>query len=476
MAGGPGQTDDQPAVLEAPVGIEQARTGGRDVGPERLAAQRRQPTLPVRLDVVVQEDQHVPPGDSSAGVVELRPVERASITEDPDARSGAEELDERRGLGIGRTVVDQHELRRLAARGRGDGVDTGPQEARLVPEGDQDADRRAARDRPSHAEGARRSRDHDRRLVPAADGFLEVGLARARRTRTFRPPMTEHLGDVDDGVGQLAGPQRELVFGRRGVGSGERRDSSRHIRADHDRSPQVARAELEVGGVLRLEAGRRETAGRGALVLVRVDDRIRLRGATQRRHGVGDPPVARVDQGDGDLVAPGERLPQLRAPRAAVGHAEGPEAAPDRPAPCPDELLDLGESRLGCHDAQRPGLARLVPQAVERDAQRRRGCIAREQDQAEGRAAPPRSTRRPPEAPFLAPEDPRRVGAGVLRDVRREGWRLPRCEEDPRHAGNLVDILAGFGLLAQVNVDLTRCARGDLRPPAHGTGAVQSVP
>ena len=62
MSGSPGEADDETAVLQAAVGVEQPGPGGPDVGPERLGAQRGQPAAPVRLDVVVEEHQDVAPG------------------------------------------------------------------------------------------------------------------------------------------------------------------------------------------------------------------------------------------------------------------------------------------------------------------------------------------------------------------------------------------------------------------------------
>ena len=52
------------------------------------------------------------------------------------------------GLGIGGSVVDEHELHAgVRARGGGEGVDTGAQEPRLVAKGDQDAHRDARPER-----------------------------------------------------------------------------------------------------------------------------------------------------------------------------------------------------------------------------------------------------------------------------------------------------------------------------------------
>ena len=94
-------------------------------------------------------------------------------------------------------------------------------------------------------------------------------------------------------------------------------------------------------------------------------------------------------------------------------------------------------------------------------------------DQAQSRS--PGRARRP--CPLLlAPAHPGRVGSGILRDVGREGRKRPRGVEHPFHAGNLPDTAPAPGALAQVSVDLSRFADGDIRPPPHGAGTFESVP
>jgi len=94
VAGGPGEAHDQPAVLEPTVRIEEPRPGGTDVGAERLGAQGSQPSAPMRLDVVVEEQQNVAARFERARIVERGPVEGPGIDQDTDIGVVGEAFDE----------------------------------------------------------------------------------------------------------------------------------------------------------------------------------------------------------------------------------------------------------------------------------------------------------------------------------------------------------------------------------------------
>ena len=88
-----------------------------------------------------------------------------------------------------------------------------------------------------------------------------------------------------------------------------------------------------------------------------------------------------------------------------------------------------------------------------------------------------RSARGEALAGFFALHDPIGVGARVLLHIWTQRRQDPGSKKHPFHAGNLVDITMTLRCaLAQMSVDLSRCARGFIGPPAHGTGALESVP
>jgi hypothetical protein len=64
-------------------------------------------------------------------------------------------------------------------------------------------------------------------------------------------------------------------------------------------------------------------------------------------------------------------------------------------------------------------------------------------------------------AALLACTDPGIVGSRIFGDVRPERWELPLGEKHPFHGGNLVDADPPPGRVAEVSVDLSRCARAD---------------
>ena len=101
-------------------------------------------------------------------------------------------------------------------------------------------------------------------------------------------------------------------------------------------------------------------------------------------------------------------------------------------------------------------------------------AIDRHRASAAARVVPARGAAAP--AHVLACADPRRIGTGILGHVGGQRRELPGGEEHPFHAGNLPDPHGATGALAQVSVDLPRCADGDIRPLAHGSRAVEPVP
>ena len=64
-------------------------------------------------------------------------------------------------------------------------------------------------------------------------------------------------------------------------------------------------------------------------------------------------------------------------------------------------------------------------------------------------------------AALLVCTDPGIVRSRIFRDVRPERWELSRGEKHPFHGGNLVDTDPPPGRVAEVSVDLSRCAGGD---------------
>ena len=141
VARGAAQTDDDPAVLNAMVGIQESSTDRTHLRPFRLSAERVQPTRGQSLDIVVQEDEDLTGRHRGRRIVQRRPVEGAVITQDADIRPVAKPFEKRHRLGLDRPVVDQKVLGADRTPRPVDGVDARPQEARFVSKRDDDARR-----------------------------------------------------------------------------------------------------------------------------------------------------------------------------------------------------------------------------------------------------------------------------------------------------------------------------------------------
>ena len=105
----------RPQCCRRPIRIEEPGPCGGDVGSERLGAEWRQPIALARLDVVVEEQQDVAPGNCCPGVVERRPIERPRVAEHPDIGSVGQPFHQGERLGVGGSVVDRARARRSCA-------------------------------------------------------------------------------------------------------------------------------------------------------------------------------------------------------------------------------------------------------------------------------------------------------------------------------------------------------------------------
>ena len=334
------QADHETAVLQVTIGVEEASPDCTDVGALRLRVQRGQPARAVGFDVVVQEQEDVTPGDARGGVVETGPVERPSVPQDPYVGAALQLIDQRHRLGIGRPVVDQHQLDLLTPGRRCDGVHAGAQEPGLVAERDQDADADPAVTRSPQAERARRRTDRDRRLlVPAGQCRLHVAHICGGRPLVSRP-VAEHLGDMGHRRRRLACGEGARVLqlgGTRRVEVGQR---AREAGADREGTSDVRRREEELGRVAGLEARRIVAAVGRQPVLVRVDDPRRCEGLAQEGHRVGCPDIARGRPAPccrpGGRRGPpgGARPPSPRRRQRPSGRAGGTGGASTPAGPC----------------------------------------------------------------------------------------------------------------------------------------------
>lgn len=193
-------------------------------------------------------------------------------------------------------------------------------------------------------------------------------------------------------------------------------------------------------------------------ILIGVHDVVLSELLGQERHSIGSPEVAREDECDRGASICGQ--PEMEDVTRAGLRRTGDDVGPAREAPtqAPDQEAATSRRSLSDRDPEGPpgiGLSGQTAQGAPDPAE-----IPRDGQHQAQRCVVPRRTATSTAA-LLACTDPGIVRSRIFRDVRPERWELPRGEKHPLHGGNLVDDDRPPGRVAEVSVDLSRCARGD---------------